>query len=148
MLNNSYQAGGGCRSAVVNLLIGIVVILGVVGIAAAGLENSTKIDRAQEYAHQETMAKIPDTLEERQVDALESVAVTGFATNLAIAASGDASQSSMAWANAATIIGFALILLAVALIVATLTRKSSEYHPPASAGIPIDVPTYIRNERR
>jgi galactitol-specific phosphotransferase system IIC component len=141
----------GCLGPLAGILLTLLVLCGIFGAIFAGVENSSKIDSALQNEHEVEMAKIPETLEERQVDAMKDITIAGYQSNVAIAGTGFGAVASITWAHTFQVIGIALALIAVAVIVIVVTSKrntpnAGSYHEPA--GIPVDIPTYQRTERK
>jgi len=140
-----------CWSWLAGSLLTLVILAGIFGVILAGVENSTKLDTVLANSHEVEMAQAPKTLEERQTDAIVSVAEKGFQSNMTIAGTGFAAVSSITWAHTFQIFGIALALVAVAVIVIVLSSKrknpnAGSFDEPA--GIPVDIPTMSRVDRQ
>lgn len=125
---------GNLSRAVIALLFMVMCIGSLVFVWNTISSPNGPLQASQEYAHEEKMAAMPKTYEERSLDTVKDVAEAGFAANVAIAISGDASQASMAKSYSSAIWALAIVIVGAIVLTVMLSNRKSSRHEYGGGG--------------
>ncbi len=110
------------RSNFARTLVFAFALLACIGsLALTYIISEGPFTNAQNQASAVAIAAQPETEMERAWDRARDMVVAGFASNAAIAASGDAAQASMVRSFTSAVWALALVAVSIAVVVVVLT---------------------------